>query len=51
MWLLLALFVTANGTGVSRTVEVHSQYDSCEARMHELNGLSTRVTFTCAMRG
>jgi hypothetical protein len=50
MWALVALTILANGTSVSRVVEVHSQKMDCETRMTELTGVSSRVTFTCAMR-
>jgi hypothetical protein len=50
MWALIAFTVLANGAGVSRIVEVHSQKADCESRMIELTGVSSRVTFTCAMR-
>jgi len=50
MWALIAFTVLANGVGVSRIVEIHSQKMDCETRVAELTGLSNRVTFTCAMR-
>lgn len=51
MWALIAFTVLANGVGVSRIVEIHSQKMDCETRVAELTGFSNRVTFTCAIRG